>query len=192
MLALRLDLVEIMGYLAEGKTLEETQEKFDLPSIRAVKDRVKAFEKELGYPVFNLRKPGECFVWQPASDAGREALLKLYAMARDIELIKHLCKAFGTPPDRTRPSGYAKTSHVIEALDLIESNAEEVGKELETPAYQVKRGLYLVEDYFGAQLLEWFKYPGYIPTRVMKDGVQQLFHGIECYCASLEGLFSEA
>lgn len=189
MLALRLDLVEIIGYLAQGKTLEETKEHFDLPSIRAAKDRVKALEKELGHSIFNMHKRGECFVWEPASEVAREALLKLYAMARDIELIKHLCRAFGTPPERTRPSGYAKTSHVIEALDLIESNAEELGKELEIPAYQIKRGLYILEDYFSAQLLEFWKFRGYIPTKVMRDGVLQLFYEIESCCSSLEGLF---
>lgn len=189
MLSLRLDLIEIIGYLAKGKTLEETREKFDLPSTRAVKDRVKAFEKELGHPIFNLHKSGNCFVWELASDAAREALLTLYGMGRDIALAKHLCKAFGEPPDRTKPSGFARTNHLMEAQMLIRSNAEEVGEELGIPSYEIKRGLYVLEDYFGAKLLEFFKSPGYICTKTMRDGVQELFHGIECYCASLDGCF---
>lgn len=191
MLSLRLDLIEIMGFLAQGKTLEETQEKFNLPSIRAVKDRVKAFQKELGHPIFNLRKPGEHFVWEPASEEAREALLTLYAMGRDIELAKHLCKAFGKPAERTRPSGFARTSHLSEGLFLIQRNAEELGKGLGVPACNIKRHLYIVEDYFGARLLQFWKHPGYLPTKTMKQGVRRLFGGIERYCASLEGLFSD-
>lgn len=191
MLALRLDLIEIIGFLAQGKTLQETQEEFGLPSTRAVKDRVKQFEKELGGPIFNMHKPGESFVWEPASDAAREALLTLYAMGRDIALIRHICKAFSKPPERTKPSGHARTSHVEEASMLIYSDAEKVAKELEIPAYQVKRGLYILEDYFGAKLLHFYKDSGYVPTKVMKWAIQQLFHGLECSCNSLRGAFEE-
>lgn len=191
MLDLRLDLIEIMGYVAQGKTLEETKEHFDLPSTRAVKDRVKQFEKELGHKVFNLRKPGEHFVWEPASEPAREALLTLYAMGTDIGFAKHLCRAFGKPVERTRPSGFARTSHLNEVLFLIQRNAEELGKELGVPACNIKRHLYIAEDYFGAKLLHFWKYPGYLATKVMKQGVRRTFCGIEGYCASLEGLFRE-